>query len=30
LFDSAERAIDAIGGVRWMTRHGKRSRGIQA
>jgi acyl-CoA synthetase (NDP forming) len=30
MFDSAERAIDAIGGVRWMTRHGKRSRGIQS
>ena len=23
LFDSAERAIDALGGVRWLTRHGK-------
>jgi acyl-CoA synthetase (NDP forming) len=27
LFDSAERAIDALGGVRWLTRHGKSPRG---
>jgi len=27
LFDSAERAIDALGGIRWLTRHGKSPRG---
>lgn len=25
LFDSADRAIDALGGLRWLSRHGKRS-----
>lgn len=27
MFDSADRAIDALGGVRWFTRKGKRTRG---
>ncbi|MEN0133878.1 MAG: hypothetical protein AAGC80_01950, partial [Rhodococcus sp. (in: high G+C Gram-positive bacteria)] len=27
VFDSVDRAIDAFGGVRWLTQHGKRAGG---